>query len=130
MAIDWRDHPTSHAVRKAVRREANFHASERDVTWNTYYDHPVGYHLDDVSVDFWGTSGRGDAIKTEDGNEIVRKALNRLDIVPVAWLIWRGRIWYPYTGWSTYSGWSGLHYDHVHITFNLYSRTAGKWPLR
>lgn len=98
------------------------------VTWNSYLDHPVGYHLDDISVDFWGDGGRGDPITPVHGNLISQRALKNSRLPAIAWMIWNRRIWRPNVGWMPYNGWSGWHEDHVHITWNLYSRTAGKWP--
>ena len=128
MAIDWSAHPTHHRVRRKVRREANRIQRLGASRWNTYYDHPVGYGLDDVSVDHWGEGGRGTRIKESVGNAIVQRVLNRRQKYPVAWLIWFRRIWTPAWGWQPYNGWSGAHEDHVHVTYNYYSRTAGRWP--
>lgn len=120
--------PTHYRVKPLVRRRANALVERYGGTWNTYLDHPTGYHLDDVSVDFWGEGGRGVPIGPARGQKIVDQLLATIQLTPVAWIIWRGRAWRPHTGWRDYPGWLGLHMGHVHCTFNLYSNTAGAWP--
>lgn len=128
MAIDWSKHWTHWDVRRAAKRVANRLQNSLATRWNTYYDHPVGYALDDISVDFWGPSGRGDPITPSVGEKICARLLGNIDDRPIAWLIWNGRIWTPQNGWQPYNGWSGMHKDHVHVTFNMYSRVGGRWP--
>lgn len=119
---------THWSVRPRIRRRAERLVRDSSSTWNTYEDHPQGYHLDDVSVDFWGNGGRGDPLPPRVGDRICQRLLNQRARLPVAWIIWEGKIWQPHTGWQIYNGWFGDHYDHVHVTFRVRSETAGRIP--
>lgn len=98
-------------------------------TWNTYLDHPDGYALDDVSVDFWGPGGRGSPVGEARGTDISAWILGQNEIFPVAWLIWWGWWWRPDIGWKPYGNWMGGHFDHVHVTYLRHSNTARKLPV-
>jgi hypothetical protein len=111
-----------------VSRRSNALVRQYGGTWNTYYNHPKGYWLDDVSVDHWGRGGRGGPIGQRRGDSVSAAILKRREDFPVAWLIWYGRWWRPGIGWAPYTGFSGMHYDHVHVTYYRYSRTCGCWP--
>lgn len=128
MALELTSGQTHWDVKPKVRRISERFAARNPITWNTYKDHPKGYHLDDVSVDYWGPSGRGDPISQHIGTLIAGRLLQRRARTPIAWLIWNGRIWQSSTGWQPYNGWQGMHYDHVHVTFRMYSNTAGRTP--
>jgi hypothetical protein len=109
--------PTHHNVKPAVRHEANIIVARCGGTWNTYYDHPQGMSLDSTSVDFWGPRGRGRRIGRRRGGRVKSLAFSRSRVLPIRWLIWRGEIWQPGTGWRRYWDEYDLHYDHVHITY-------------
>lgn len=115
-------------VRRDVKAKANRMVELYGGSWNTYENHPQGYFLDDVSVDFWNDRGRGAPIPPTVGSKITSRLLQTRARFPIAWLIWEGKIWQPHSGWQDYSGWQGEHFDHVHVTFRLYSDTAGRTP--
>ena len=100
-------------VKRLVRRyEARFQTKA-----NTYDDHPTGWHLDNVSVDFWAPAGRGYSIDPQVGLRIVHKLKEGQHRHPWRWLIYRGRIQYP-SGYSqAYWDPTDQHFDHVHVTF-------------
>lgn len=84
---------------------------------NTYDDHPTGWNLDEVSVDFWSPRGRGYNIRTEVGNQIHHRLLYRGLEPNFRWIIWYGIIYYPGGAHQRYWDPADLHYDHVHVTF-------------
>lgn len=86
---------------------------------NTYYDHPTGWWLDDVSVDFWSPWGRGSPIDPYVGDAIWNDVFYDPNPPWIRWVIWRGWMW-DWTGtWTWYPDidpWDP-HFDHVHFTF-------------
>lgn len=129
MAINWADHPTHYHVRAFLRSYADEVAHVVLGTWNTYTDHPPGYYLDDISIDWWGQHGRGDPLTELQGDTVAKYLIQNRHKRPIAWLIWNSKIWTPGQKWEPYSGWAGTHQDHVHCTFDAYSRTGDRWPI-
>jgi hypothetical protein len=124
--------PTHYRVLPVLKRVADRIVSRVGGTWNTYLDHPTGYHLDDISIDFWGPGGRGDPIGRLRGWRVSRRLirLNRKGL-PICYIRWRHRIWHPRTGWYFFNPDGISHDDHVHFTADLFSRVAdGVCPWR
>ena len=115
--MDLSRHYTHWNVKPYVREHAQETATRFRTSWNTYYDHPPGYALDAVSVDFWDEGGRGYELDEHTGDAVVAWLLGQHVLVPIQWLIWFGHIWTPEAGWLVYNGWQGSHHDHVHVTF-------------
>jgi len=97
---------------------------------NTYFDHPTGWGLDHVSVDFWapfigwdGVSGRGNNIDFNVGEAILDYVFNDPIVGPnppyVRWYIWQGWMWVWDGTWTWYCDIDPLdcHFDHLHFTF-------------
>jgi len=93
---------------------------------NTYFDHPNGFGLDDVSVDFWapfigfdGVSGRGNPIDFDTGQAILDFVFFDPNPPFIRWYIWQGVIWTPFDGPFDYCAIdpNDCHFDHVHFTF-------------
>jgi hypothetical protein len=84
---------------------------------NTYVCHPwCGWA--DVSVDFWGNEGRGDALPAQLGPKI-RAYLMQLPGLPVIrHTIWEHQLW---TSWGGTSFWSRDDHSgnlrHLHVTY-------------
>jgi hypothetical protein len=110
-------HPTHHSWRPDVRAVVEYIESRFSTAANTYNDHPVGWGLDNVSVDFWGLGGRGDPIDPNVGQEIVEFLFNDPNLLWFRWLIWQGWIWEHTLGWQPYDDPFDMHFDHVHLTF-------------
>jgi hypothetical protein len=109
--------PTHWDVRPDVRRVANRVAERFDCTWNTYRDHPPGAHLDEVSVDFWGSGGRGDNLPRDKRRKIARYLRQREGLPRWLWIINGNRGYLPNGERFTPPGgrlWNG---GHVHVTF-------------
>jgi hypothetical protein len=124
--------PTHYDVRPDVRRLVEAVASDTDTSWNTYTDHPAPYWLDDISVDFWDPTGRGVPIGSYRGWQVCRHLIRQSRLhLPICYIRWRGRIWHPNTPWYDFNPDGISHNDHVHVTFDLYSRIAkGYCPWR
>ncbi len=114
MATHWR-------VRSDVRAAAETVRFKFGGSWNTYDDHPPGYHLDDTSTDHWSASGRGSPLDEHTGDAMVAWILGQHQVMPVRWLIWWSWWWRPGIGWAPYSGWQGNHGPgpdaHIHVTY-------------
>jgi hypothetical protein len=87
------------------------------VTWNTYHDHPPGFALDNVSVDFWGPNGRGDELRTAKIQRMGRRILRMRERPAIRWIIAERRIWTPADGWRAYSYRPTWDRGHLHVTF-------------
>lgn len=116
--------PTHYNVLPQVRTEVQRIANRHRRSWNTYTNHPQPYWLDDISVDFWGARGRGQRVGRIVGWKICRDLIRRAPL-PICYIRWRGRIWHPKSGWYRFNPDGIGHYDHVHVTFDLYSHTGG-----
>ncbi len=91
---------------------------------NTYFDHPTGWGLDHVSVDFWSPDGRGWDIDPGVGDQIVNYIWHDPNPPWLRWYIWQGVIWVcPVPGDASqcysyfYEDPFDQHFDHVHCTF-------------
>jgi hypothetical protein len=124
--------PTHWNVLRQVKVLAQLLCTRFERTWNTYENHPYPYYLDDISVDFWGRRGRGSPVGRRAGRRIARALIHQHGHgIPICYIRWRGRIWHPRDGWRRFNPDGIGHYDHVHVTFNLYSNTAeGYCPWR
>ena len=103
--------------RADVRRKADALAANRDVTYNTYVDHPFpGW--DRRSVDFWGPGGRGDPIARIDGRGIWTQLMRHRGEWGVRHIIFERRWW---TNWAGELEWESDDHSgdlrHVHVTF-------------
>jgi hypothetical protein len=108
---------------------ANFvgHIENSFSTWgNTYVNHPTGFGLDDVSVDFWapfigwdGVSGRGNPIDPAVGQAVWDYVFFGNFPPFIRWGIWQGWMWDYFDGWIWYCDIDPFdcHFDHVHFTF-------------
>jgi hypothetical protein len=118
--------PTHYNVLPAVKTEADRLVARNGGTWNTYTDHPMPYWLDDISVDFWGERGRGAPVGQRRGWRQARALIQQSGKhIPICYIRWRGMIWHPKSGWYAFNPDGIGHYDHVHVTFDLYSQVAG-----
>ncbi len=93
---------------------------------NTYVDHPNGFGLDHVSVDFWapiigfdGVSGRGIPIDPDVGWAIRDFVFFDPNPPFIQWVIWQGVMWTFWDGEVDYCAIDPFdcHFDHVHFTF-------------
>jgi hypothetical protein len=116
--------PTHYNIRDDLRGLVELLANRHGASWNTYLDHPAPYWLDDISVDYWGRNGRGAPVGRKRGNRIARDLIHNEHASP-CYIRWRGRIWHPKSGWYSYNPDGIGHYDHVHVTFDLFSHSAG-----
>ena len=87
------------------------------VTANTYVCHPwCGWA--DVSVDFWGSHGRGDPIPEHTGKEIRHFLMNLSGSPFIRHTIFQHQLW---TSWGGYSRWLRDDHDgrlqHLHVTY-------------
>jgi GH25 family lysozyme M1 (1,4-beta-N-acetylmuramidase) len=111
-------HPTRYNVRRDVLWLARSVEMQYDVSWNTYHDHPEGYGRDADTVDFWGLEGRGYPINPTVGRMVFARIFNDPNPPLIDWTIWQGWIWSYQWGWSEFiDDGTGLHYDHIHVTF-------------
>jgi predicted chitinase len=89
---------------------------------NTYVDHPPGFGMDDVSVDFWDYAGRAVSLDSTIGKEILDWIFNDQNAPWINWCIYQGYIWTDGVGWQEYwdtDPWSDAgHWHHLHITFH------------
>ena len=89
---------------------------------NTYVDHPPGFGMDDVSVDFWDYAGRAASLDSTIGREILNWIFNDQNAPWINWCIYEGYIWTDGVGWQEYwdtDPWSDAgHWYHLHITFH------------
>lgn len=118
--------PTHYNVLPAVRVVVGRLSQRFGTSWNTYTNHPQPWWLDDISVDFWGRRGRGFPVGRWRGRRIVRALIAQTRKGErICYIRWRGRVWNPRAGWRKYNPDGIGHYDHVHVTFDRYSLTAG-----
>ncbi len=128
------EHPTHFNWRADVRALVNKYQAIRRFRWktyaNTYWDHPPGYHLDAVSVDFWGggldASGRylgyrGKQLPKELGDDLHKTIFNDPALPRIWWIIWQGWLWTDTGGWQK-APWGPADSDpdhllHIHVTF-------------
>jgi predicted chitinase len=120
--IDW--HPTRYTwaplVDDYIRRILGMYPGR--VWANTYIDHPPGFGMDDVSVDFWDWAGRAASLDSTIGREILNWIFNDQNPPWINWCIYEGYIWTDGVGWQEYwdtDPWSDAgHWYHLHITFH------------
>lgn len=108
---------THYRVRPDVARVANQVAARYGCTWNTYEDHPPGYDLDAVSVDFWGPKGRGDFLGPRKRRRISRYIRNRSGGPRWRWVINSTKGYLPGGGRFTPKGGAEWNAGHVHVTY-------------
>jgi predicted chitinase len=117
-------HPTRYTwaslVDDYIRRVLGMHPGK--VWANTYIDHPPGFGMDDVSVDFWDYAGRAASLDSTIGREILNWIFNDQNPPWINWCIYEGYIWTDGVGWQEYwdtDPWSDAgHWYHLHITFH------------
>jgi hypothetical protein len=110
-ATRWRWRPD---VRQEVQRLLRRHPL---VSANTYVCHPwCGWGR--VSVDFWGTGGRGDAIPLQAGWDVLYDVMHQPGPPAIRHTIYLHQLWTSfggYTYWRKDDHSGGLR--HVHVTF-------------
>ena len=87
------------------------------LTANTYIDHPwPGW--DGLSVDFWGSGGRGSAIPGHLAWPSIRFQMRQAGKPDIRHIIYEHSLWTPWGGWQWWDpdDHSG-RLRHVHITF-------------
>lgn len=114
----WGTGATRYHWRDDVRRNVRLVLAHwPHLTANTYVCHPwCGWA--DLSVDFWGSGGRGDPIPEKAGYE-VRRFLMRLPGHPlIRHTIYKHTLW---TSWGGYSRWGRDDHSgdvrHLHVTY-------------
>ncbi|MEV6600268.1 hypothetical protein AB0M36_25975 [Actinoplanes sp. NPDC051346] len=78
------------------------------------FEHPKGRACD-WSLQKSGFSPWHNQDTREYGNNLMAFAVRNADRLGILYVIWNKMIWFPATGWSSYSGASD-HTDHVHIS--------------
>jgi len=78
------------------------------------YEHPRGRACD------WSLQNRGFAPWHNDdtfryGNNLTAFLVRNAELLGIYYVIWNRQIWFPATGWKSYSGPSN-HTDHVHVS--------------
>ncbi|WP_433389429.1 coiled-coil domain-containing protein [Micromonospora sp. KLBMP9576] len=78
------------------------------------YEHPKGRACD------WSLQNRGFAPWHNDdtyryGNDLTAFLVRNAELLGIYYVIWNRQIWFPATGWKSYSGPSN-HTDHVHVS--------------
>jgi len=78
------------------------------------YEHPKGRACD------WSLRKSGFAVASNRdekmyGNNLAAFLIRNADALGILYVIWYKRIWFPATGWKSYSGESN-HTDHVHMS--------------
>ncbi len=117
-------HPTHYDFRADVRRLAEKYINLprfRNRVWaNTYRNHPPGFNLDAVSVDFWDWDGRAHPLASSVHDELFREIFNDPEPPFIRWIISNGRMWTPNGFQSAPHGPPGSdagHFNHIHVTF-------------
>lgn len=108
------------SVDNYIRRILGMHPGS--VWANTYVDHPPGFGMDSVSVDFWDYAGRAASLDSTIGKGILNWIFNDQNAPWINWCIYEGYIWTDGVGWQEYwdtDPWSDAgHWYHLHITFH------------
>lgn len=87
---------------------------------NPRSDHPAGRACDVTigEIGEWPSEAERQA-----GWRLVRWVVEHADRLAIRYVIWDGQIWYPHSGWETYTSGvydvttpTGGHYDHPHIS--------------
>jgi hypothetical protein len=78
------------------------------------FEHPKGRACD------WSLQERGFAVASNDdmrryGNDLMAFLVRNADRLGILYVIWFKQIWFPATGWKSYSG-PSAHTDHVHVS--------------
>lgn len=91
---------------------------------NTYYMHPpvYGRRYEFRSFDVWDARGRGWALPTWIGDQVRDTIMQDPEGPKIAWLIYRGWMWDPYSGWTVWDppedGSDPGHHRHIHVTYS------------
>lgn len=116
-------YPTRYFWREDVEVVARYLWDQYGAWCNTYHMHPpvFGHLYETVSMDVWGSRGRGDPLPLEVGWAIYTDIFGNGLEPWIRWVIWQGRIWDPWNGdqayWETDVWSDGGHYNHIHYTF-------------
>ena len=78
------------------------------------FEHPKGRACD-WSLQNRGFSDARNADMKRYGNDLMAFLVRNADRLGVLYVIWYQRIWFPATGWKSYSG-PSTHRDHVHVS--------------
>ncbi len=78
------------------------------------FEHPKGRACD------WSLQKRGFAVAHNSdmrryGNDLMAFLVRNADRLGILYVIWYKQIWFPATGWKSYSG-PSAHTDHVHVS--------------
>jgi hypothetical protein len=78
------------------------------------FEHPKGRACD------WSLQSRGFSVSHNSdmrryGNDLMAFLVRNADRLGVLYVIWFRQIWFPATGWKSYSG-ASSHTDHVHVS--------------
>lgn len=78
------------------------------------FEHPKGRACD-WSLQNRGFSDARNADMKRYGNDLMAFLVRNADRLGILYVIWYERIWFPATGWKSYSG-PSTHRDHVHVS--------------
>lgn len=113
---------THHVLREPAYTAAREVRSKFGGSWNTYVGHGLfPARGETLTVDHWGSGGRGDPLPEATGDAMVAWILGQHQVRPVKVLIWWSWWWRPSYGWLPYSGFQGYHGPgrdaHIHVGY-------------
>jgi hypothetical protein len=92
-----RDFPTHYEWVARVSRRAHqlVNAEDfREKIWvNSYVKHPPAFPREHLSLDVWGSGGRGDPIGEDLGHRVYDRLFNNPHAPDVWWCIWQNRMY-------------------------------------
>ena len=94
----------------------NYVACWRGGTWG---EHPAGRACDFSAFQSNFGTGAATGAEREYGNRLAAWAVQNANALGVLYVIWYRQVWFPGSGWRTYSGYgdpSSEHTNHVHIS--------------
>jgi hypothetical protein len=94
----------------------NYVACWRGGTWG---EHPAGRACDFSAFKYNFGTGAATGADREYGNQLAAWAVQNANALGVLYVIWYRQVWFPGSGWRSYSGYgdpSSEHTNHVHIS--------------